>query len=84
VRTYFWKAHIDAVRIIFERALRRNEIRAGIDYNTVLQLATGPLFFRGLYSNDPIDTTQLCMPFADLVWRAIRREDASAQVVITT
>jgi hypothetical protein len=48
VRTYFWKAHMDAVRIIFERALRRNEIRAGIDHNTVLQLATGPLFLRGL------------------------------------
>jgi hypothetical protein len=77
VRTYFWKARVDTVRIIFERAQRRNEIRGGIDHNTALQLATGPLFLRGLYSNDPIDTTQFCTLLADLVWRAIRREDSS-------
>jgi AcrR family transcriptional regulator len=84
VRTYFWKARVDAVRIIFERAERRNEIRGGIDHNTALQLATGPLFLRGLYSNDPIDTTQLCTLLAELVWRAMRCEDASAQVAIPT
>jgi predicted DNA-binding protein (UPF0251 family) len=58
VRICFWKARVDAVRIIFESAERRNEIRGGIDHNTALQLATGPFFLRGLYSNDPIDTTQ--------------------------
>jgi len=79
VRTYFWKARVDAVRIIFERAERRNEIRGGVDHNTALQLATGPLFLRGLYSNDPIDTTQLCTLLAELVWRAMRREDASGR-----
>lgn len=84
VRTYFWKARVDAVRIIFERAERRNEIRGGIDHNTALQLATGPLFLRGLYSNDPIDTTQLCTLLAELVWRAVRREDALVQVAIPT
>jgi hypothetical protein len=84
VRTYFWKARVDALRIIFERAERRNEIRRGIDHNTALQLATGPLFLRGLYSNDPIDTEQLCTLLADLVWRAMRREDVLAQVAKTT
>ena len=84
VRTYFWKARVDAVRIIFERAERRNEIRADIDHNTALQLATGPLFLRGLYSNDPIDTTQFCTLLAELVWRAMRREDAPRQVVTPT
>ena len=84
VRSYFWKARVDAVRIIFERAERRNEIRPGIDHNTALQLATGPLFLRGLYSNDPIDTTQLCTLIAELVWRAVRRDDASEQVAIPT
>ena len=84
VRTYFWKARVDAVRVIFERAERRNEIRGGIDRNTALQLATGPLFLRGLYSNDPIDTTQLCTLLAELVWRAVRREDALVQVAIPT
>lgn len=84
VRAYFWKARVDAVRIIFERAEGRNEIRGGIDHNTALQLATGPLFLRGLYSNDPIDTTSLCTLLAELVWRAMRREDASTQVAIPT
>jgi AcrR family transcriptional regulator len=84
VRTYFWKARVDAVRIIFERAERRHEIRGGIDHNTALQLATGPLFLRGLYSDDLIDTEQLCTLLADLVWRAMRREDVLAQVATTT
>jgi hypothetical protein len=64
------------VRVIFERAERRNETRRGIDHNTALQLATGPRFLRGLYSNDPIDTTQLCTLIADLVWRAMRSDGA--------
>jgi Tetracyclin repressor-like, C-terminal domain/Bacterial regulatory proteins, tetR family len=84
VRSYFWKARVNAVRVIFERAERRNEIRRGIDHNTALQLATGPLFLRGLYSNDPIDTTQLCTLIAELVWRAMRRDDASARLAMTT
>ena len=84
VRSYFWKARVDAVRIIFERAERRKEIRRGIDHNTALQLATGPLFLRGLYSNDPIDSTQLCAEIAELVWRAVRRDDAAAQDALPT
>jgi hypothetical protein len=84
VRSYFWKARVNAVRVIFERAERRNEIRRGIDHNTALQLATGPLFLRGLYSNDPIDTTQLCTLIAELVWRAMRHDDASARLAMTT
>lgn len=84
VRTYFWKARVDAVRIIFERAEGRNEIRGGIDHNTALQLATGPLFLRGLYSNDPIDTKPLCTLLAELVWRAMRYEDAAAQFGVPT
>ena len=84
VRSYFWKARVNTVRVIFERAERRNEIRRGIDHNTALQLATGPLFLRGLYSNDPIDTTQLCTLIAELVWRAMRHDDASARLAITT
>jgi AcrR family transcriptional regulator len=84
VRSYFWKARVDAVRVIFERAERRNEIRQGLDHNTALQLATGPLFLRGLYSNDPIDTTQLPAQIAELVWRAVRSDDASTQVAQPT
>jgi hypothetical protein len=84
VRSYFWKARVNAVRVIFERAERRNEIRPGIDHNTALQLATGPLFLRGLYSNDPIDTRQLCTLIAELVWRAMRHDDASARLAMTT
>jgi hypothetical protein len=84
VRSYFWKARVNAVRVIFERAERRNEIRRGIDHNTALQLATGPLFLRGLYSNDPIDTTQLCTLIAELVWRAMRHDEASARLAMTT
>ena len=84
VRSYFWKARVDAVRVIFERAERRNEIRQGLDHNTALQLATGPLFLRGLYSNDPIDTIQLPAQIAELVWRAVRSDDASTQVAQPT
>ena len=75
VRDYLWKISVDAVRDVFERAERRREIRPGIDHNIALQLAVGPLFLRGLYSNDPIDTKQFCTLVADLVWRAVRRDD---------
>jgi tetracycline repressor-like protein len=72
----------EAVRVIFERAERRNETRPGIDHNIALQLATGPLFSRGLYSNDPIETTQFCALIADLVWRAVRRDDDDAPAAV--
>jgi AcrR family transcriptional regulator len=71
VRNNFWKMRVDAVRVIFDRAAVRNELRQPIDLNIALQLLTGPLFLRGLYSNDPIDTTQFCATIADLVWRAV-------------
>ncbi len=75
VRDYLWKISVDAMRVVFERAERRREIRPGIDHNVALQLAVGPLFLRGLYSNDPIDTKQFCTLVADLVWRAVRRDE---------
>ena len=81
VSNYLWTTSVEAVRVIFERAERRNETRPGIDHNIALQLATGPLFSRGLYSNDPMETTQFCTLIADLVWRAVRRDDAPAAVV---
>jgi AcrR family transcriptional regulator len=71
VRNHFWKIRVNAVRVIFDRAAARNELRQPIDPNIALQLLTGPLFLRGLYSNDPIDTTQFCATIADLVWRAV-------------
>jgi hypothetical protein len=37
-----------------------------------------------LYGNDLIDTMQLCTLLADLVWRAMRREDTAAQFAIAT
>jgi len=76
LRAHLWRTSGRALRVIFARAERRNEIRQGIDHNTALQIATGPLFLRALYSNDTIDT-MYCAQIADLVWRAVRREDHS-------
>jgi hypothetical protein len=75
VRTHLWLTSGKALRIIFERAERRNETRPGIDHNTTLQLATGPLFLRALYSNEAIDPAE-CTQIADMVWHAVRRVDA--------
>jgi hypothetical protein len=75
VRAHLWRTSGKALRVIFKRAERRNEIRQGIDHNIALQIATGPLFQRALYSNDPIDTA-FCAHIADLVWHAVRRQDA--------
>ena len=82
VRGDLWQANVDAVCVIFERAQRRSEIRQGIDHGTALQLAIGPVFLGGLYSNDPIDTTQLCTQIADMVWRALRRDDTPANAAV--
>jgi hypothetical protein len=69
-----WKTIVDATRVIFDRAKGRNEIRADVDHAAALQLAAGPVFMSGLYSNDPIDTARLPTQIADMVWRALRRE----------
>jgi hypothetical protein len=82
VRSDLWQATVDAVGVIFERAQRRNEIRPDIDHGAALQLAVGPVFLGGLYSNDPIDTTRWCTQIADMVWRAVRRDDSSANAAI--
>jgi hypothetical protein len=82
VRSDLWQTNVDAVCVIFERAQQRNEIRAGIDHGTALQLAIGPVFLGGLYSNDPIDTTRFCTQIADMVWRAMRHDDAPANAAV--
>jgi AcrR family transcriptional regulator len=80
VRGSFWKLRVDAVRAIFERAARRDELREEIDANIALQLLTGPIFLRGLYSNEPIDTADLCDTIVDLVLRAIGKPAAAQSV----
>lgn len=72
IRDLFWKKRVKAMQAILNRAAARNELRQNLDPNIILQLLIGPLFLRGLYSNDPIDTAELCSTIADLVWRAVR------------
>lgn len=79
-RDGFWKMRVDAVRVIFDRAALRDELIDDVDVNIALQLLTGPVFLRGLYSNEPIDTASLCDTVTDLVCRAIGKPAAAQSV----
>jgi len=54
-RAEFLRIRFDAMRVMIRRAAERGELRAGIDEETALDLALGPLYVRALITRQPID-----------------------------
>jgi hypothetical protein len=44
-----------AMRVMIRRATERGELRPGVDEETALDLALGPLYVRTLITRQPID-----------------------------
>jgi AcrR family transcriptional regulator len=56
-RADFWQTRIDRTRVMFDRAVARGELAAGIDPITALELLYGALYFRLLLTRKPTDDT---------------------------
>jgi AcrR family transcriptional regulator len=55
VRDGFVTPRRDALRAVIRRGIRRGELRKGLDVEVVLDLLSGPAFFRYLMLGQPID-----------------------------
>lgn len=55
VREEFLRSRRAALRAVLERAIRRGELREGIDLELALDVLGGPLFYRLLITGGPID-----------------------------
>lgn len=53
----FWSQRLALAQGIFERAEQRGEIRSGLNFNVLLEMLIGPLYFRTLVSGEPLSTT---------------------------
>jgi AcrR family transcriptional regulator len=71
-RKLFWAKRFQTLRIVFDRAAERGELRDGVDLLAAVQLLTGPINVRALYTADPIED-QYCETVADLAWHAVKR-----------
>lgn len=54
-RAEFLRIRFEAMRVMIHRAAERGELRPGIDEETALDLALGPLYVRSLITKQPID-----------------------------
>ncbi len=54
----FSKTRRNLVRVLLERAVRRGELRKGVDPELALDLIFGPLMYRLLLGHAPLDDTQ--------------------------
>lgn len=71
-RMAFWLKRFAGIRLVFDRAVERGEIRDGVDMIAAMQLVLAPINVRALYTKDPIEESY-CDAIADLAWRAIAR-----------
>jgi AcrR family transcriptional regulator len=71
-RMAFWLKRFTGIRLLFDRAVERAEIRDGVDMIAAMQLVLAPINVRALYTNDPIEESY-CDAVADLAWHAIAR-----------
>jgi AcrR family transcriptional regulator len=71
-RSMFWARRLTTLRVVFDRAAERGELRDGVELVAAIQLLTGPINVRALYTVDPIED-QYCETVADLVWHAVKR-----------
>jgi hypothetical protein len=77
IRRAAWRARADALRVVFDRARDRDEIRAGVDAETSLEMLFAPINMRVLYTGEPV-TDQYCRTLADMVWRSVARHATPA------
>jgi AcrR family transcriptional regulator len=54
-RAQYWQSRIEAASVIFDRAIARGELPAGIDARLALELLVAPLHTRVLLTRQPID-----------------------------
>ena len=64
----FWERRFELSGVIVERAIASGELPYGTDPRAVLEMAAGPVYFRALFTADPLDA-----PFLeDVVVRTVR------------
>jgi AcrR family transcriptional regulator len=69
-RAEFWRIRFERVKVMFERAERRGEIRTGVNYQVAMQLMIAPLHAHALYTEDAIDD-DIVDTIIDMAWPAI-------------
>ncbi len=74
VRQRIWSNRVDVYRTIIDRARARGEIHDDVDAALLLQMTTGPIFLQALFSDDPVDTSELPAAVADIACRAVSSE----------
>ncbi len=70
IRRAAWRARADRMRVLFERAHDRGELRPGVDYDATLQLIFAPINMRILYTGESVDD-DYCRTLATMVFRAV-------------
>ncbi|UZK67942.1 TetR-like C-terminal domain-containing protein [Sphingomonas sp. M1-B02] len=75
-RAEFMRIRFDAMRMMIRRAADRGELRAGIDEETALDLALGPLYVRALITRQPIDDAFI-ESFVDILLTGLLAKGAS-------
>ncbi|MCX2712827.1 TetR-like C-terminal domain-containing protein [Mycolicibacterium sp. J2] len=71
IRRTLWRVRAQRLSVVFERALDRGELRAGVDAAVALEMLLAPINMRALFTGEAIDEAY-CRQVADLVWQAIR------------
>lgn len=71
-RNMFWASRFRTLRVIFDRASERGELREGVELVPAVQLLIAPINVRGLFTAEPLDD-DYCTVIADLVWHAVKR-----------
>jgi AcrR family transcriptional regulator len=55
-RADFWQARRQAVQPVFDRAIKRGELPAKIDWPLLVEVLSAPLHYRTLVSHEPLDS----------------------------
>jgi AcrR family transcriptional regulator len=69
-RAAFWQIRFQRVKLMFERAERRGEIRTGVNHQVAMQLMIAPLHAHALYTEDAIEKHTVDA-IIDMAWTAI-------------
>ena len=71
-------ARRNSMREALERARKRGELRTGLDVELVLDMLTGPFYFRTLFGHAPV-TRDMTRQVVDYILRIVERTDARAE-----
>lgn len=72
VRNGFHTARHDAMLQVLKRGVRRGDLRKGADLELALDIFNGPLFYRFLFTGEPIDQ-RLARDVVDVLLRGLGR-----------